>query len=129
MSKKEETMFLKKLSVPILFWMIMCSPALSASASVKCTDGHTISASTGNSAGNCEASKNGVTCSDGNGNSGEANCDGVGQSSGSGTSSARKNAGLTSPPKSGAGSTSAGSAATAGSKGTLPTSEGTREKK
>jgi hypothetical protein len=93
-----------KLSIPILFCTIMCSPALSASASVKCPDGHTISASTGTNGGTCTSTPGaakGITCTDG-GNKGNVWCDGSFASTGSGSTSARKNAGAgTTNPKTG----------------------------
>ena len=98
---------LKGLSVPILFLTITCSPALSASTSLRCADGHQISASTGTNGGSCTTDVvkgvKSVHCNDG-GNVGNASCDGTATSTGAGTSSARKKAqGGTSPPKSGTG--------------------------
>jgi hypothetical protein len=99
-------MLLTRLSVPTLFWMIACSPAFAASASLKCADGHTISASTGTDMGTCTNTKQkSISCSDGL-NSSTVDCGGTGVSTGSGNYTARKSPvqqGGTSPPKSGAG--------------------------
>lgn len=87
---------IRKLFVPALLGMIACSPALAASANLRCPDGHTISASTGTNGGDCIPSTGatkGLSCADGD-NKGVSSCDGSGYSHGSGSFSARKNAGV-----------------------------------
>jgi hypothetical protein len=90
-------MILRRLSVPTLFWIIACSPALAADGKATCPDGHTVSASTGTKGGSCNnytsaTGSKGVECTDGS-NTGLANCAGYGNSNGSGSYTARKNAG------------------------------------
>jgi hypothetical protein len=82
------------IAIPLLVWMMPYNTALAASASGTCSDGHKVSASTGNNAGSCKSTSadghtTGVFCDDGKGNSGAAECGGTVASSGSGTSAGR----------------------------------------